>query len=146
LGVLTVLWPFTTAILFGTTLAIAGWPLRQAMVAWGLGRKLAATLMLLLSVVVIAVPVLVMAPILKDQLMQGMQAIQAYFKAAPAQPAWLTDVPLIGSRLAEIWQHVYHAGGDLSAALAPYAATVRQMVLAVAGALTDSVIATILSL
>lgn len=31
LGVLTVLWPFTTAILFGAALAIAPWPLRQAM-------------------------------------------------------------------------------------------------------------------
>jgi hypothetical protein len=29
-GVLTVLWPFTTAILFGATLTIATWPLRQA--------------------------------------------------------------------------------------------------------------------
>ena len=64
LGVLTVLWPFTTAILFGTTLAIATWPLRQAMVGWGLGRTLTAVLLLLLSLVVIALPVLFMAPIL----------------------------------------------------------------------------------
>jgi predicted PurR-regulated permease PerM len=37
-GMLTVLWPFTTAILFGSTLAIAVWPLRQAMVSRGFGR------------------------------------------------------------------------------------------------------------
>ena len=146
LGVLTVLWPFTTAILFGTTLAIATWPLRQAMVGWGLGRTLTAVLLLLLSLVVIALPVLVMAPILTEQLTQGMQTVQTYFSAAPAQPAWLTGVPLVGSQLGQVWEQLYRAGGDLSVALAPYAATIRHMLLTVAGALTDSVIALILSL
>jgi predicted PurR-regulated permease PerM len=65
-GVLTVLWPFTTAILFGSTLAIAAWPLRQAMVSLGFGRGLAATLLLLLSLVLIGLAMLVMAPILTD--------------------------------------------------------------------------------
>ena len=67
-GVLTVLWPFTTAILFGATLAIAGWPLRQVMIGWGLGHSMVAALLLVLSLLVIALPVLVMAPILTDQL------------------------------------------------------------------------------
>jgi predicted PurR-regulated permease PerM len=48
LGVLTVLWPFTTAILFGTILTIATWPLWQAIVGWGVGHKLTAMLLLLL--------------------------------------------------------------------------------------------------
>ena len=146
LGVLTVLWPFTTAILFGATLTIAAWPLRQALVRWGVGRKLTAVLLLLLLLIAIVLPVLVMAPILTDQLSQGMQSVQTYFQAAPAQPAWLTGVPVVGSRLGQLWDQLYRAGGDLSAALAPYAATVRQMLLAAAGAFTDSVIALILSL
>jgi len=37
IGVAAVLRPFTTAILFGTILAIAVWPLRQARTRWGLG-------------------------------------------------------------------------------------------------------------
>src|SRR5262249_42442656 len=98
LGVLTVLWPFTTAILFGAILAIAAWPLRQLMIGWGLGHGLAATLLLLLSLVAIALPMLLMAPILTDQLMYGMESVQAYFVRTPAQPAWLADVPLIGSQ------------------------------------------------
>jgi predicted PurR-regulated permease PerM len=48
-GVLTVLLPFTTAILFGATLAIAVWPLRQSIIGWGIGHGLAASLLLLLS-------------------------------------------------------------------------------------------------
>src|SRR4029077_15484928 len=143
---LTVLWPFTTAILFGTTLTIATWPLRQALVGWGVGRKLTAVLLLLLLLIAIVLPVLFMAPILTDQLTQGMQSVQTYFQGAPAQPAWLTAVPLVGSRLGQLWDQLYRAGGDLSAALALYAATVRQMLLTAAGAFTDSVIALILSL
>ena len=146
LGVLTVLWPFTTAILFGATLAIAAWPARQAMVGWGVGHGVAATLLLLLSLVAIALPVLIMAPILTDQLTQGMQSIQAYFAGAPAQPAWLVDVPLVGSRLGRIWDALHRARGDMVAALGPYAAEVRQIFLTAARALADSVIAVILSL
>ena len=56
LGVLTVLWPFTTAILFGATLAIAVWPLREAMVRRGVGHGVAATLLLLISLVACWIP------------------------------------------------------------------------------------------
>ena len=50
------------------------------MVGWGLGRTLTAVLLLLLSLVVIALPVLFMAPILTDQLTQGMQTVQDLFQ------------------------------------------------------------------
>src|SRR5215472_3214040 len=145
-GVLTVLWPFTTAILFGAILAIAIWPLRQAMVRRGIGHGAAATLLLLISLVAIALPVLIMGPILTDQLTQGMQSIQAYFAQTPAQPAWLAGVPLVGNQLARIWDELHRAGGDVVAALGPYASTVRQMFLTAARALADSVVAVILSL
>src|SRR5262249_46585606 len=130
--------PFTTAILFGAILAIAAWPLREAMIGWGLGHGLAATLLLLLSLVAIALPVLLMAPILTDQLKYGMESVQAYFARTPAQPAWLSDVPLIGSQLGRIWDALHRAGGDLVVALAPFAAEIRQMLLTAARGLTDS--------
>jgi predicted PurR-regulated permease PerM len=116
------------------------------MVGWGVGHGVAATLLLLLSLVAIALPVLIMAPILTDQLTRGMQSIQTYFAEAPAQPAWLVDVPLVGSRLGRIWDALHRAEGDVVAALGPYASTGRQMLLTAAGALADSVIAVILSL
>jgi predicted PurR-regulated permease PerM len=87
-----------------------------------------------------------MAPILTDQLTRGMQSVQTYFAEAPAQPAWLADVPIIGNRLGAVWDTLHRASGDLGAALAPYAATIRQMLLTAAKALTDSVIAVVLSL
>ena len=111
----------------------SNWPLRQAMVRWGLGRKLTAMLLLLLSLSSFALPILVMAPISTGQLAQGMQTVQAYFREAPAQPDWLTGVPLVGNRLGQIWKAAYCASSDLGAALAPYAAAIRHMLLAVAG-------------
>jgi hypothetical protein len=60
-----------------------------------------------------------MAPILTDQLTRGMQTVQTYIAAAPARPVWLTSVPLVGSRLGQIWDQVYRAGGDIGEALAP---------------------------
>lgn len=146
IGVGAVLRPFATAILFGATLAIAAWPLRQAMIGRGLGRGLAATLLLLLSVVVVALPVLVMAPVMTDQLGRGIDSVQAYFASAPAQPAWLAGVPLAGVRLQRVWDELARAEGDIGAALAPYSATLRQMLVTAARALADSVVQVVLSL
>src|SRR6516162_7881301 len=49
IGVLAVLRPFATAVLFGTILAIAAWPLREFLLRCGLKRGLDATLLLLLA-------------------------------------------------------------------------------------------------
>ena len=49
IGVVAVVKPFTTAILFGAALATAVWPRRQALVRRGLGRGSAAALLLMLS-------------------------------------------------------------------------------------------------
>jgi len=44
IGVLTIVKPFTTAILFGAALATAAWPMRQGLVGHGLGRGPSAAL------------------------------------------------------------------------------------------------------
>src|SRR3954451_280842 len=63
IGVAAVLRPFTTAILFGATLAIAVWPLRQAMIGWGLRRGLTAAILLLLALLGVVLPVLTLAAV-----------------------------------------------------------------------------------
>src|SRR3982751_1078575 len=62
LGALAVLQPFATAILFGTILAIAAWPLRDLRLRRGLKRGLRATLLLLLALAVVGLPLLAVAP------------------------------------------------------------------------------------
>jgi predicted PurR-regulated permease PerM len=103
IGTLAIVRPFTTAILFGAALATAAWPLRQALLRRRLGRGAAATLLLLFSLILLVVPMLVVAPHLADQVVQGTQRIQAYFAATPEQPARIKGLPLIGHRLGGGW-------------------------------------------
>jgi predicted PurR-regulated permease PerM len=146
IGVLAIVKPFTTAILFGAALATAAWPMRQALVRHGLGRGSAAALLLLCSLVLIVLPMLVMAPHLADQLGQGMNRVEAYFAATPEQPAWIGGLPLIGRRLGAAWDRVVEAQGNLRTLAEPYTANLQQVMIGVARALADSVLQVILSL
>lgn len=146
IGVLEVLRPFTTALLFGAALASAAWPLRQMLVGRGLGRGTAATILLFLSIAFVAVPMLIIAPHLAEQVGQGMQRAETYFAAAPEQPAWLAGLPLVGKRLTAAWARMAEVQGNLRALLEPYAADVQNMMVVVARAVADSIVQVILSL
>jgi len=146
IGVLAVVKPFTTAILFGASLATAAWPIRQALVRRGLGHGSAAALLLLLSLVVVVLPMLAFAPHLADQMARGTQRVQAYFAATPERPAWIGGLPLGSRRLGDAWDRVVEVKGNLRALLEPYTANVEQMMVGAARALADSLVQVILSL
>jgi predicted PurR-regulated permease PerM len=145
-GVLAIVKPFTTAILFGAALATAAWPMRQALVRRGLGRGLTATLLLLLSIVVIVVPMLLLAPHLADQVSQGVASMQTYFESTPEQPAWMSGLPLVGRRLGAAWNRVVEVKGNLRALLEPYTADIGHLMVGAARALAESLLQVLLSL
>jgi predicted PurR-regulated permease PerM len=145
-GVLTVVMPFATAILFGASLATAAWPMRQALVRHGLGHGSAATVLLLSSIALVGLPMLAVAPNLAGQLGQGMQRAQSYFAASPARPEWLLSLPLVSRHLAPLWDQLVESEGNLRVLSAPYAASIEQMLVVAARALADSVLQVILSL
>jgi len=146
IGVLAIVKPFTTAILFGASLATAAWPIRQALVRRGLGHGPAAALLLLLSLVIVVLPMLAFAPHLADQMLRGTQRVQSYFAATPEQPAWIESVPLLGRRLGVAWDRIVEVKGNLRALLEPYTADLEQMMIEAARALADSLLQVILSL
>jgi predicted PurR-regulated permease PerM len=146
LGVLAVLRPFATAILFGTILAIAAWPLRDLLLRRGLKRGLAATLLLLLALAVIALPLMAVAPGLAEHLAQGARRLQAYLASAPQVPPGLAGLPVVGERLARGWDQAMLAEGGVRAVLEPYSAALQQAFVGVAGALAESVLQIILAL
>jgi predicted PurR-regulated permease PerM len=146
IGVLAIVKPFTTAILFGVALATAAWPMRQALVRRGLRRGSAAALLLFLSLVLVVLPMLLFAPHLADQMVRGTQRMQSYFAATPEQPAWIRGVPLAGHRLGAAWDRVVEVKGNLRALLEPYTANLEQGMIGVARALADSLLQVILSL
>ena len=146
IGVLAVLRPFATAILFGTILAIAAWPLREFLLRCGLKRGLDATLLLLLALAVVVLPLLAVAPGLAERLTQGASRLQDYFASSPQAPSWLGGLPIVGGRLARIWDQAMLAEGGIRAFLEPYSDALRHAFVEAAGALAQSVVQIILSL
>src|SRR5499427_6022190 len=146
LGVLAVLRPFATAILFGAILAIAAWPLRDFLLRCGLRRGLTATLLLLLALALFALPMMAVAPSLAEHLTQGADRLQDYFASAPTVPSWLAGLPVVGERLARAWDKTMLAQGGIRAVLEPYSASLRQVFVGAAGALAASILQIILSL
>jgi predicted PurR-regulated permease PerM len=146
LGVLAVLRPFGTGILFGAILAIAAWPLRDFLLRHGLKRGLAATLLLLLALAVVVLPLMALAPGLSERLTQGAGRLGDYFASAPQIPPRLAGLPVVGERLADLWDKVLLAKGSIRTMLEPYSEELRQIFVGAAGALGASVLQIILSL
>ena len=147
LGVLVVLRPFATAILFAAVLAIATWPLRSALVRRGVPRVLAAALMSLGALLLVGLPALAAAPGLTAQLAGLGGNVAAVLASLPeAPPAWLTNLPVVGGKAAGLWREATHAHGDLRALLEPYADRLRAGMLAAAAALADSTLQFLLSI
>ena len=146
LGILAVLRPFGTGILFGAILAIAAWPLRDLLLRRGLRRGLVATLLLVLALAVVVLPLMALAPGLGERLTQGAGRLRDYFASAPQIPSWLAGLPFVGERLASLWDKVLLAKGDISTVLEPYSDALREALVDAARALGQSVVQIILSL
>ena len=148
LGVFEVLRPFITAILFGAIVAVAAWPAREALVNAGLPRGGAAALLLVLAICLVALPALVLAPGLANQVEHAGENLAAALATVPPRPPrWLAGLPLIGEEIVVLWSTV--AGGelhDLAVALAPYSESLRHGMVAVAAGLADSLLQLVLAL
>jgi predicted PurR-regulated permease PerM len=105
-----------------------------------------ATLLLLLALAVVVLPLMAVAPGLAERLTQGAGRLQDYFASAPQVPSWLAGLPIVGERLARIWDQAMHAQGGIRAVLEPYSDALRQVFVEAASALAQSVVQIILSL
>jgi predicted PurR-regulated permease PerM len=129
---LWVLRPFLPATIWATTIVVAVWPLLlrlQRMV--GGSRGLAVALMTLIVVVLFVVPFwLAITTILAhaDSLVGLVRAAVA-FRIPPA-PHWVGDLPLIGTKTAEIWARFQNEGiGTVLPKTTPYAGAAAQWFL-----------------
>jgi predicted PurR-regulated permease PerM len=147
LGVLVILKPFVTAILFAAVLAVATWPLRAALVRAGLSRGLVGTLMALLGLALVGLPVVAIAPRLALRLAEVEQRIQGVLATlSEVPPDWVSHMPLAGDRLAALWHQAARAGGNLNLLLEPYAEWLRETMLDAAHALADSALQFLLAI
>jgi len=146
MGVIRLLLPFATALLFGGTLAIAAWPLRERLVQRGLRGGTAASILLLAFLLLVLLPVLALIPSLSAQVSTGIQMAQDFAATNPPAPAVLHRIPLVGEQAVKYWDRIAHGQGDLRAMILPYAEPIRGFVLAAAQALADSVMQLLMSL
>ena len=146
-GVMRVLEPFGLAIAFGGFIAIGTWPLRDALVRRGLGRGLAATVMLLVLILSVALPALAMTPELGGQIAHASRMVRDLMAGLPeAPPAWLSGLPLVGGAVKNLWPQLLHVQDDFSALLAPYAGRITSLLVDIGQAAAASVVQILLAL
>jgi predicted PurR-regulated permease PerM len=146
-GVIRVLEPFGLAIAFGGFIVIGTWPLRQAMVSRGIPRGIAATLMLLVLVLSVAIPALALTPELGGQIAHASKVGRELLAGLPeAAPAWLAGLPLVGGIASDWWPQLLHWQGDFGALLAPYTGRITSLLVDIGQAAAASVVQILLAL
>jgi predicted PurR-regulated permease PerM len=146
-GVIRVLEPFGLAIAFGGFIAIGTWPLRDAMVRRGMPRGIAATVMLLLLILSLAIPALAVTPELGGQIAQASKVVRDLLASLPeAPPASRSGLPLVGGIAADWWPQLLHWQGDFSELLAPYAGRITSLLVDIGQAAAASVVQILLAL
>ena len=133
LGCVVVLWPFTTALLWGAVLSFAVWPLYRRVLLWLGGRRgLAAGCVCLAMILTVVLPFGIVTVQLSDNVRQLKTATQRWLEnGPPAPPAWLAKVPVIGRSATQQWT-------ELAADKAKFAEQVRSNVEPVAAWLLKS--------
>lgn len=142
LGALAVLRVFLPAILLAGVVCLSTWPL-YVRLRKGLGGRsgLAALVMVLAMVVLVIGPTAMLAVQLADQAGAAFEALRPYLQQGVVDPpAWLVNLPVVGSMAAEYWQ-VIGAGGDEAAALlGKFVDPAKRLLIALAGAIGASLL------
>ncbi len=135
---LWVLLPFLAATVWATMIVVATWPwLLTLEERFGHRRLPAIAVMTLGLLLLLVLPLWLAIDTIVDHADALAAATQGIIgNGLPAAPAWLAGLPLIGERLAALWQQ-FAAGGapGLLAKLTPYAAGTGKWALAQVGGL-----------
>lgn len=111
LGVsLQTLMPFLGVLLWATILAVAGWPIAgQLRRHFGIGQFAAAAGVASLYVLGLALPLLYLSVTIFDIGDETAALIETLLsRGLPPPPAFIMRIPLIGSKLAALWQQDQH--------------------------------------
>ena len=131
-----ILRPFLGATIWAVMIVVATWPtLLRVQRAVGNRRWVAATIMSAVLLLVFFVPLSAAIAAIVGSLDDiAKWAVQWRGFQFPPPPAWLADVPLVGSRASELWQETAAQGfEELWTQIAPYARGVTTWLLAELG-------------
>jgi predicted PurR-regulated permease PerM len=133
---LWILRPFLGALVWATTIVVATWPLLITAQTWLWGKRaLAVTLMTLLLLGVLVVPLTLAI----GTVVANVEEIAEWTKSlggfkTPAPPEWVTNLPVVGARAADLWRYAAAAGFlEIGAKAAPYVGGVVKWFVAQVG-------------
>jgi len=122
IGCFLVLQPFLSAILWAAILVFTTWPVAEWLrLHLNLRRGLVATVMVLLTALVVVLPIALAVPGGADDVAQlRRSAEEALRHGLPGAPGWLADVPLVGAPFANLWNSWVHDVSEMLSAMRPY--------------------------
>ena len=133
-----VIQPFLAATVWAATLVVATWPLlRRLEAALGGRRGWAVALMTLVLLVLVILPVsLAVASLVRHaDVIATLPDAAASFRLPPP-PAWIADLPLIGTPVAEEWRRLSASStGEIAGLVRPYVRTIAEWLVGAAGSL-----------
>jgi predicted PurR-regulated permease PerM len=109
------LWRFLPALAWAGVLAIASWPLRDALAQRRLGRTTIATLLTLVVAIVLVLPLIRLGIEAADQSRAVLKWLGDVHEHGLGAPDWLSHLPYIGDRAAAWWQTNLAAPGAAGA-------------------------------
>ena len=133
-----VLRPFLPALIWATMIVVATWPMMRAVQRRLGGRRLLAVMVMTAAMVVIVVAPIAVGIVVVVQhagdVVEWSKSLSASVAAGP--PAGLSDLPLVGKRLASEWEKIAsERPEDLAARVRPYLADVGRWIVSRAGSL-----------
>jgi len=131
IGCYLILRPFLTAFLWGGIIAVSTGPIYSRLVnAVGGRRGLAAALTGLGLAALLLVPIATLGLQLASRMPTLSDQVTAFLgKGVPDLPAWISDLPIVGSRVREYWQQVTADPQRVAQDLRPLFKPVREFVL-----------------
>ena len=133
-----VLRPFLPAVIWATMIVVATWPVMRGVEGRLGGRRgLAVAVMTATMVVIVVAPIAVGIVVVVERapdVMEWTKTLAATVTTGP--PAWLSDLPLVGKRVAAEWQKIAATPPEeLVARVRPYLVDVGRWIVGQAGSL-----------
>ena len=122
LGVLVVMRPFISSLLWAVVLCYSTWPAYKRVLGWTRNRPtLAALLMTLAMIVIVLLPFVLIGVSLADSVGELNAATRRWLDAGPSEPpAWLGTVPVVGPKAAAYWESLAQDSAKVLPAVRKY--------------------------
>ena len=131
-----ILKPFLPSLIWAVMIVVATWPLMLKVQGYLGGRRVLAVIAMTLALLLVFIVPILLAVV---TIAENAERITGWVKTlasmqVPPPPAWVANLPLVGERVAAIWQQVAVEGySEIAARLAPYVKDIGRWIVGHAG-------------